>query len=293
MSSPNGKKLNTVIQKNPTASTAKAAFDHHKTCEECKSPKSNLKLEETSNATLDQQTIFDLKTQSKEDFTHPLDDLTEREIKVSVQLIKAELGFPRRIGFCQIILNEPPKEVVLDFDSGKIKGPIHRESFAIVLDHVSEKTYEVTVALTPIGYEHVVSCVHIPGVQPPLLSNEYEICEDIVKNDHRVIEVLKRRGIDPEHVMVDLWIGFFNDPKDRIGAPLLFYRNDDESNGYAQPLDGIKVLVDLNKMRVLSVEELFDVPLPPHDIHSDWQKNQRVQNRNQTYPRGSTRRSQF
>lgn len=25
-------------------------------------------------------------------------------------------------------------------------------------------------------------------------------------------------------VMVDLWIGFFNDPRDRIGAPLLFYR---------------------------------------------------------------------
>lgn len=31
-------------------------------------------------------------------------------------------------------------------------------------------------------------------------------------------------------------------------------------------------MLDLNKMKVLSVEELFEVPIPPSDPPSDWQK---------------------
>jgi primary-amine oxidase len=98
---------------------------------------------------------------------------------------------------------------------------VPREALAVVLDNVEEKTYEVVVALSPEGEERVLSCVHIPEVQPPILSSEYELCEDIVKRDPRIIAFLKKRGIKRKvKIMVDLWIGFFSHPQNRIGTSL-------------------------------------------------------------------------
>eukprot|EP01114_Cavostelium_apophysatum_P020418 TRINITY_DN6835_c0_g1_i1.p1 TRINITY_DN6835_c0_g1~~TRINITY_DN6835_c0_g1_i1.p1 ORF type:complete len:710 (+),score=164.64 TRINITY_DN6835_c0_g1_i1:213-2342(+) len=213
----------------------------------------------------------------EQDVFHPLDDLTEREMKKAATIIRAELNHPKRIGFCQIMLHEPPKKIVREFDTAKVKPSIYREAFCIVLDQSHEKTYEIYVALSPVGHERVVSCVQIKGVQPPLLSNEYEICEDIVKNDPRVVAALKKRGItDVSKIMVDLWIGFFADPKHRLSNPLLFYRADENSNGYARPIDGLDIIVDLNRMKVLEVKELFDAPIPPYDPMSHWQTIQPV-----------------
>jgi primary-amine oxidase len=85
-----------------------------------------------------------------------------------------------------------------------------------------------------------------------------------VKSDIRVKEALARRGItDLDRVLVDLWTGFFSDPKKRIANPLLFYKPTTHSNFYACPIDGIKVVVDMNKQVVLEVKELFEVPIPP------------------------------
>ncbi len=51
---------------------------------------------------------------------------------------------------------------------------IQRESEAVVFERATQKTYEVVVGLTPKGSERVISCTHIPGVQPNLTANEYE-----------------------------------------------------------------------------------------------------------------------
>jgi Cu2+-containing amine oxidase len=44
-------------------------------------------------------------------------------------------------------------------------------------------------------------------------------------------------------VMVDLWIGFYSDPKNRIAKPLLFLRKTEDANLYAKPIDGVEVTV--------------------------------------------------
>lgn len=44
----------------------------------------------------------------------------------------------------------------------------------MLLDRVEERVYEVTVKVNP-GSEQVVSCVHVPGVQPCFLTDEYEV----------------------------------------------------------------------------------------------------------------------
>jgi primary-amine oxidase len=83
---------------------------------------------------------------------------------------------------------------------------------------------------------------------------------------------LEKRGItDMSQVMVDVWAGFYDDPKRRIGRPLLFLKTPDQANFYSRPIDGIIVIVDLNEMKVLEVKDIFDTPIPPPDPTHEWQ----------------------
>lgn len=112
MSSPNAKSCHSP---NSSSVGVTAPSDN---CEKCENK--SLKLQPTSTS-VEVSHSTQKEEQIQEDFTHPLDDLTDREIKVAVQLIKAELGYPKRLGFCQLRLNEPSKQAVLDFDAGIYK----------------------------------------------------------------------------------------------------------------------------------------------------------------------------
>lgn len=100
------------------------------------------------------------------------------------------------VRFAQLTLQEPPKQVVHQYEEAltvifrnselnnwtQKNQPFTwvREAFAIVLDQYSsekrkQKTYEVVVTLTPIDSPKVTACVYIPGVQPNLMSDEYLI----------------------------------------------------------------------------------------------------------------------
>ena len=57
-------------------------------------------------------------------------------------------------------------------------------------------------------------------------------------------------------------------PSRRLAKPLIFCRTESDSpmeNGYARPVEGIYVLVDMQNMVVLEFEDRKLVPLPPAD----------------------------
>ncbi|MCH6269462.1 hypothetical protein, partial [Neobacillus citreus] len=49
---------------------------------------------------------------------HPLEPLTEEEILKAVAIIRAQKGLTESARFEQVVLNEPDKEVVLNFKEG-------------------------------------------------------------------------------------------------------------------------------------------------------------------------------
>src|SRR5262249_17773732 len=53
----------------------------------------------------------------------------------------------------------------------------------------------------------------------------------------------------------------------RLARTLCFVRSEKNDNGYARPLDGVVVVVDLNAMKVLRVEDSGVVPLPPESAN--------------------------
>ncbi|KAJ0039290.1 hypothetical protein Pint_22893 [Pistacia integerrima] len=135
-----------------------------------------------------------------------------------------------------------------------------------------------------------ISSKVVPNVQPPMDAEEYAECEAVVKDFPPFREAMKRRGIeDMDLVMVDpcgcltLFLLLCANPlltgvQDitvklmlqgrRLAKPLIFCRTESDcpmENGYARPVEGIHVLVDMQNMVVIEFEDRKLVHLPPAD----------------------------
>jgi primary-amine oxidase len=196
--------------------------------------------------------------------SHPLEPLTAEEITAAVRIARTERNLSERVRFGSVRLNEPPKELVLNFKPG---DPIAREAFLILLDNADGMTYEAVVSLTT---GKVVSWRPIPGVQPSIMIDEFFECERTVKAHPDFQAALRKRGItNLDLVMVDPWsagnYGTTDESTRRLSRTISFVRSHPTDNGYAHPIEGVLALVDLNKMEVVKVEDNEVVPLPPED----------------------------
>lgn len=186
---------------------------------------------------------------------HPLDPLTADEIQLAVGAIKSAHPLSERARFPNVSLKEPDKESVLNF---KIGDPIERSAFVVVLDPSEGKTYEAVVALEA---GQLSAWAEIPGVQPAVLDEDYELLETLAKADPRWQAAMQRRGItDFEKAVIDGWAPGLLSPDERASGKRLLrgitYFNPDKINYYGAPIEGLMVVVDLNSQEVYSVTDL-------------------------------------
>jgi primary-amine oxidase len=186
----------------------------------------------------------------------PLDSITASEIAASVAAVKKDSRFVEGSLFAVVSLNEPPKAQVLE---GK---PIRREAFVVLLDRDHNKTNEVVVDLEKNA---VKAWKTIANVQPSVVIEEYAIAPDIIKADPRFIEAMKKRGItDLSKVKVDAWApGYLGDMADgsRIVRTIFFFHDDEDSNWYSRPIEGVVAILNLTKKQVLQVTDSGVVPI--------------------------------
>ncbi|RLM78942.1 copper methylamine oxidase-like [Panicum miliaceum] len=234
--------------------------------------------------------------------SHPLDPLSAAEIAVAVATVRAAGRTPEvrdSMRFVEVVLLEPEKNVVALADAyffppfqpsllPRTKGvPVipsrlpSRRARLVVYNNQTNETSIWVVELSEVhaatrGGHHrgkVISSEVVPDVQPAMDAMEYAECEATVKNYPPFIEAMKKRGIDDmDLVMVDAWCaGYYSDadaPNRRIGKPLIFCRTESDSpmeNGYARPVEGIHVVVDMQNNVVIEFEDRKLVPLPPPD----------------------------
>ncbi|XP_072979302.1 amine oxidase [copper-containing] zeta, peroxisomal-like isoform X3 [Typha angustifolia] len=233
---------------------------------------------------------------------HPLDPLSAAEISVAVATVRAAGATPEvrdSMRFVEAVLLEPEKIVVALADAyffppfqpsllPRTKGgPVipsklpPRRARLVVYNKQSNETSIWIVELSEVhaatrGGHHrgkVVSSEVIPDVQPPMDAVEYAECEAVVKSHPGFIEAMRKRGIeDMDLVMVDAWcVGYYSDadaPSRRLAKPLIFCRTESDcpmENGYARPVEGIHVLVDIQNNVLIEFEDRKLVPLPPAD----------------------------
>ena len=142
--------------------------------------------------------------------THPLEPLSAEEISAATEILRSEQRLGDGHRFVSVVLHEPPKEKVLGFRDG---DPVEREAFAVLLDKADGATYEATVSLSE---GTVTSWEGVPGVQPQVMLEEFDECEEIVKEDPGVREALRKRGVTEfDSIMVDPWsAGHYGDEEE-------------------------------------------------------------------------------
>jgi primary-amine oxidase len=204
---------------------------------------------------------------------HPLEPLTADEIAAAAAVLRAEQGLGDVVRFVFVTLHEPPKATVLAWTPDA--APLPREAHVVLYDRAARTTYEAVVSLTD---RTVVSWTPVFGVQPPIMAEEFTSCEAIVQADPRWQEAMRRRGIeDFSLAMIDPWASSWTGPADdpsarRIARPLTWVRSAPGEHGYARPVEGLVVVVDLDAGEVMEVADHGVVPLPvrPGNYEEPW-----------------------
>jgi primary-amine oxidase len=190
---------------------------------------------------------------------HPLEPLSAEEVSAASAILKAAKGLNGTARFVFISLHEPPKQAVQNGET------VAREAFVVVYEKAERKTYEAVVSLTD---ERVVSFEHREGVQPQVTFEEFMTCEAVVQADPGWQEAMRARGVtDFSLTMIDPWAAGYTGPEDdatlrRIARPLTWVRSEPGEHGYARPVEGLLVVVDLDEMKVIEVNDHGVVSLP-------------------------------
>tara|TARA_B100000579_G_scaffold436247_1_gene461668 strand:- start:8026 stop:9996 length:1971 start_codon:yes stop_codon:yes gene_type:complete len=200
--------------------------------------------------------------------THPLDPLSFDEINKISEIVKAKSDLGKELLFETIMLLEPTKEKVLSFKKG---DHIDRNAFVVVLNFKDEKIYELEINLIS---EKIHRCEFIPNVQPAFIFGDLEMdfneWESKMKKDPKVIAALKKRGItDPDLLQIDPWpisnFGNKDEEGKRLAIGRCWIRREPEDNAYARPIEGLSIILDLNKNEVVDIQDFGTVPIPPND----------------------------
>jgi primary-amine oxidase len=194
---------------------------------------------------------------------HPLVPLSPDEITAASSLLVTGRELPSTTRFVFIELAEPPKDLVTSWRPGI---PWDRQAAALLRDHTAKATYEAIVSLTQT---EIVSWRLVDGAQPPMMFEEFTACEELVRGNEQWQQAMRRRGVeDFSLAMIDPWAAGYTGPEDspaarRIARPLTFVRSGPDDNGYAHPVEGLILTVDLDEMAVVNVTDHGVVPLPP------------------------------
>ena len=193
---------------------------------------------------------------------NPLEPLSPDEIRRASELLREQRDLGPKVRFVTIGLHEPPKPAVLEHDRNGGQAP-DREAFAILYDREHQQTIEAVVSLSG---GMVTSWQVIEDVQPSVMLEEFFSSEEITRADPRWQEAMRKRGVtDFSLTMIDPWAAGYDidDPTGRrLVRPLTFVRSREDDNGYARPVEGLIVLVDLDLMEVIDVRDHGVVPLP-------------------------------
>jgi primary-amine oxidase len=192
---------------------------------------------------------------------HPLDPLSADELAEAIAIARRERGLGPDQLFAFVLLAEPSKEALAAWRPG---DPIDRAARITIWDRAEGMIIEGTVGLdgTIRRWEAV------PGAKAAMLGPEAEACLEAARRDPRVVEGLRRRGIDdPSQVHMETWpFGIdvpdgLADGRRLIWTPM-WHRPTPDANQYAHPIGGLHAIVAVDTAEVVAVEDQDGIPTP-------------------------------
>lgn len=198
---------------------------------------------------------------------HPLSLLTPDEVGTTRRVLEAAGELPEGAAVAHIVLDEPDKATLAAWQPG---DPVRRRTRALVVPGPELTMVELVV---DVADEQVVARTVIEGMRPALLMGESFVAMLACQEHPDYLAALARRGItDLRGLQIDPWpagaFGYGVEEGRRIARCITFLRETDDDNGYARPVEGLVVHVDLGRGEVLEVIDhappgTDPIPLPP------------------------------
>ncbi|MEL6983239.1 MAG: primary-amine oxidase [Actinomycetota bacterium] len=196
---------------------------------------------------------------------HPLSMMTEAEVETAKRILRDAGHVTDTSRFHGCCIHEPPKKEVAAWQPG---DEVDRRLDLVVRNGAD--VYEATVSVTG---NTVDRWEHQPGVVPRVGLLELRAVMEACRANPDFRAALAKRGIDlgdgedaASKIQIDPWptgdygLGF--EDGRRVQRCIAFYRPEPTDNGYARPVDGIIVHVDVDTLEVLHVEDFGEWPLP-------------------------------
>ena len=156
-------------------------------------------------------------------------------------------------------------------------APAARRFRAMLVDMASGASHDVVVCPAE---DRVVSARELdPAVdgQVPVVLLEFGLVEEVVHRDERWLAAMRKRGLtDLSKLRVNPLSGGVLSPEEsgrRIQRCFTFVQKTPNDLGWAHPVDGVTVMVDVVTREVLDVIDYVDLPVPAEDgnFHDpDW-----------------------
>ncbi|MEO1142212.1 MAG: primary-amine oxidase, partial [Pseudomonadota bacterium] len=194
--------------------------------------------------------------------SHPLNPLNQYEIAKAVEIIKRDSGLDAS-GWFETITLEEPRLDISSWDTTANQEP--RRAYVCCYEPSSNRTLNGIINLDD---EQIESWQHVEGAQARIVPDEFALGDQMVKQDQRFIEALEKRGItDLNKVLVETWAAGNFDVKEEQGERIAYCHcwvcNDAGDNRYGRPIANLHPVVDLQRRKVIRIDDFGAVPLPP------------------------------
>lgn len=178
-------------------------------------------------------------------------------------MVSATGKLPETTRFAYVGLSEPDKDEVRAWRPGT---HFDRRVRLVVVSGTEATLLEIVVSLaqgTVVRWDEIEA-------RPALLMEEAMGAIEAVRADGRWQAAMHKRGIeDLDTVQIDPWpagsFGITHEESRRICRCLSYLRRSPDDNGYAHPVEGVIVFVDMGRGEVLEVVDTGVVPIPEED----------------------------
>ncbi|CAK9139674.1 unnamed protein product [Ilex paraguariensis] len=193
---------------------------------------------------------------------HPLDPLTPSELNIIQSIIlRSYAGSNHNLTFHYVGLDEPDKPDILSWLSNhnSTSKPLPRRAF--VITRLNKQTHEIILDLST---KSIISDQVYCGHGYPVLTLEEQTAANELPLTHPpFMESIKVRGLNISEVVCSSYtVGWFGERNSSRVLKIQCYYTDGTVNLYVRPLEGITVVVDLDKMKIKEYYDNLKVPVP-------------------------------
>jgi len=197
---------------------------------------------------------------------HPLNSLSTEEIKKTFESINRSKYAYKNMRFAELKLKEPEKAKVWDYFINHKDYKEDRIASFILLKGNQAIEGEVNLHTQQVTKWNVLKDTH--GM---ILLDNFETVQRVIESSKEYQEALRKRGVtDVKKVITNpLTVGYFGG-KDGLDKQLnvlkvVSYLDTGDGNYWAHPIENLVAVVDLDKEKIIKIEEGAMIPVPMAD----------------------------